>query len=272
MCIRDSPYAGGAGIICENVRNLACVGARARAMVDNLNFGNPEKPEIAYQFRECIKGISDACKTFNLASVGGNVSFYNEDEQRGLAIKPTPVVVCLGVVDSVKGIPKLGFSEGQQIVLVGKPDSRLGGSEYLRAIHNVEGCQMPEVDPEAEKQAVDFVLKAIEQSLIEAAHDISKGGLAVALAEMCIAGGVGAEVDLQGEGRADALLFSEGGVKFVLGTRKADQLKTLAESMNVPIQLAGKACGEELRLSACKKSVQLALEDAISAYAHGIEL
>jgi len=270
-CYLD-PYNGGAGIICENVRNLACVGGRAIAMVDNLNFGNPEKPGIAWQFRECVRGISDACKEFDLASVGGNVSFYNEDEQRGLAVKPTPVIISLGVVDDLGKVPASGFSEREEIVLVGEVDSKLGGSEYLRVVHEVEGCEAPAVDMKAEKKAVDFVLDAIGKGLVSAAHDVSKGGLAVAIAEMCISGKTGADVKVEGEGRADALLFSEGGVRFVLGTRDSAALLKLAGELGVKARVAGKAGGTDVRLSAGGKGVKFSVEKARTAYKGSIRL
>ncbi len=187
-----NPYHGAMGAVAEVVRNLVSVGAEPLALVDNLNFASPERPEVYWSFAETVKGLADAAKAFGLAYVSGNVSFYNEIA--GKPIKPTPVVAGLGKVKLEK-IPSMGLEEGLLIGVVGVTRKELGGSE-LYARLGVDDGTAPRVDLGEEKANAEGILKAIEKGFVSSVHDVSKGGIAVAMAEMSLAGGVGFEVNL----------------------------------------------------------------------------
>lgn len=218
-----SPYDGGAGAVAEACRNIVSVGAEPVAIVDGLNFGNPEKPEIFWQFKEAVRGIADMCRALNIPCVGGNVSFYNEDEVMGRAVKPSPIVVALGVVEPLSKVVTMPFKEaGDEILIVGRTFREMGGSEYYYAIHGIEGGKPPAVRFELEKKALKFVLEAAKRGLLKAAHDCSKGGVAIALALMSIKSGLGADIDATAisaeEMRLDELLFSESHSRFIIST------------------------------------------------------
>lgn len=193
-CYLD-PYLGGVHAVCEGARNVACTGARPVAITDCLNFGNPEKPGVMWQFVMAVKGISDACTALATPVVSGNVSFYNET--KGTAIYPTPTVAMVGVIDDPSRAVTMGFKgEGDVIVVLGDTREELGGSEYLYLVHGLERGAIPAIDPRKEADLCGLLVDLNGRGLIRSAHDCSEGGLAVALAECSIAGGVGAEVDL----------------------------------------------------------------------------
>ncbi len=244
-CYLD-PYNGGAGAVAEACRNVVSVGAKPIAIVDCLNFGNPERPEVFWQFKETVRGIADMCRALNLPCVGGNVSFYNEDEVTGKAVKPSPVIVTLGVIEQLDKIVTLPFkSPGDEILVVGETFRELGGSEYYYAIHGINGGKPPVVRFEREKSALTFILKAIERGLIKAAHDCSKGGLAVALALMSIKSGLGVNCDISAvpaeEMRLDELLFSESHSRFIISTDsvRAEKCMELAGELGVNMSRVG---------------------------------
>ncbi|WP_099211739.1 phosphoribosylformylglycinamidine synthase subunit PurL [Thermococcus henrietii] len=187
-----NPYHGAMGAVAEVVRNLVSVGAEPLALVDNLNFASPERPEVYWSFAETVKGLADAARAFGLAYVSGNVSFYNEVVDR--PIKPTPVVAGLGKV-KLEGIPHGAFEEGLFIGVVGLTKPELGGSELFARL-GVEGGLAPRVDLEEEKANANGILEAIRGGLVRAVHDVSRGGLAVALTEMAVAGNAGFTADL----------------------------------------------------------------------------
>ncbi|WP_258083223.1 phosphoribosylformylglycinamidine synthase subunit PurL [Thermococcus thermotolerans] len=187
-----NPYHGAMGAVAEVVRNLVSVGAEPLALVDNLNFASPERPEVYWSFTETVRGLADAAKAFGLAYVSGNVSFYNE--VAGKPIKPTPVVAGLGKV-KLEEIPEMGLDNGLLIGVVGVTKAELGGSELFSRL-GVEGGLAPRVNLDEEKVNSEGILKAIRKGLVRAVHDVSRGGLAVALVEMAIPGKVGFTVDL----------------------------------------------------------------------------
>ncbi|AHL23346.1 phosphoribosylformylglycinamidine synthase subunit PurL [Thermococcus nautili] len=187
-----NPYHGAMGAVAEVVRNLVSVGAEPLALVDNLNFASPERPEVYWSFAETVRGLADAARAFGLAYVSGNVSFYNEVVDR--PIKPTPVVAGLGKV-KLEDIPSGAFEEGLLIGVVGLTKPELGGSELFARL-GVEGGLAPRVDLEEEKANANGILEAIRRGLVKAVHDVGRGGLAVALAEMAVAGNVGFTADL----------------------------------------------------------------------------
>lgn len=245
-CYLD-PYNGGAGATAEACRNVASVGARPIAIVDCLNFGNPEKADVFWQFRETVRGISDMCKILQTPCVGGNVSFYNEDEVTKNAVKPSPVVVALGVLDTLKKVITLTFKNvNDSIILLGKTFPEMGGSEYYYSIHHIEGGIAPKVDMQREKDTMDLVLLAIKKNYVNAAHDCSKGGLGAALSIMSIKSNLGIEINLSKINaenmRLDELLFSESHSRFIVTTPKSkvNHLLKLAKSRGVPAYHIGR--------------------------------
>nr|MDO8091491.1 phosphoribosylformylglycinamidine synthase subunit PurL [Candidatus Sigynarchaeota archaeon] len=248
-CYLD-PYNGGAGAVAEACRNVAAVGARPLAIVDCLNFGNPEKADVFWQFRETVRGMSDMCKVMQTPCVGGNVSFYNEDEVTKKAVKPSPVVVALGVLGTLKKVITLTFkSVGDPIILIGETLPEMGGSEYYHSIHHIEGGVAPKVDMQKEKKTIDFLLSAIQKNYVNAAHDCSKGGVGVALSLMSVKSSKGVEVDLGKTGaeniRLDELLFSESHSRFIVTTPKSkvNDFLELAEKWGVEAHHIGNVSG-----------------------------
>ncbi|MGQ9719783.1 MAG: phosphoribosylformylglycinamidine synthase subunit PurL [Candidatus Jordarchaeum sp.] len=248
-CYLD-PYNGGAGATAEACRNVTAVGARPLAIVDCLNFGNPEKPDIFWQFKETVRGMSDMCKVLGTPCVGGNVSFYNEDEVTKRAVKPSPVVVALGVLDTLKNITTLTFKNiNDYIVLLGETFPEMGGSEYYYSVHRFEGGIAPKVDMWREKNTMELVWSAIKNNYVNAAHDCSVGGLGVALSLMSIKSNRGIDIDLSMANtknlRLDELLFSESHSRFIVTTPKSniDVLLEFAKSRNVPAFHIGNVSG-----------------------------
>ncbi|MFZ2493422.1 MAG: phosphoribosylformylglycinamidine synthase subunit PurL, partial [Thermoanaerobaculia bacterium] len=208
-CYLD-PFEGGKQAVAEAARNIATSGGRPVAITDCLNFGSPERPEIMWQFAECIRGISEACLALDTPVVSGNVSFYNETE--GRAIYPTPTVGMVGLMESDRAGAPLAFPEADlEVVLLGSTANELGGSEWQQLFAPAALALPPRVDLDREKSLIELLLSLHDAKLLRSAHDLSNGGLAVALAE-CSTGGIGCHVDLAGHADAlDAvsLLFSE---------------------------------------------------------------
>ena len=172
------------------MRNLACSGAKALAVTDNLNFGNPNKPEAYFMLKECVKGLADACSYFDVPVVGGNVSLYNEHGDG--AIDPTPVVSMVGLIDRADQVTRSYFEQaGQSIVLIGGLPHELGGSYFLQTQHNLKDGTVPDINLDAEAKLQDFLVSQSKNGRIAAAHDISEGGLLVAIAEMLLENGGG---------------------------------------------------------------------------------
>ena len=242
-CYLD-PYRGGAIAVAEACRNLSCTGAEPIAITDCLNFGNPEHPEVYYQLEWCIRGMARACRVLGVPVVSGNVSLYNET--RGRSIYPTPVVGALGLLEDVMLHRSIAFGEpGERVVLLGASGVRgkardLAGSEYLETIHGTVAGR-PSIDLDIERGVQLVCRRAIEAGMIGSAHDCSDGGLAVALAESCIAGGVGFYGDLKVRGRWDAALFGEAQSRIVvsLPSDKLDAVAALAAGSGVPITPLG---------------------------------
>jgi phosphoribosylformylglycinamidine synthase len=251
-CYLD-PFVGSQIAVAEAARNLTCSGARPLAITDCLNFGNPEKPEIGWQFKQSIEGISQACRQLSIPVISGNVSFYNESF--GKPIYPTPVIGMVGLIEDVNLVCQPQFSQaGDLIVLVGDTKGELGGSEYLRTVHGLVAGQPPSIDLEEEKANQQFCRQAIKRNLINSAHDCSEGGLAVALAECCILGSIGATVNLsplnncQSEFEQARLLFGEDQSRFLLSLpeRNFKLLKNLSESLEVKLEIIGKVGDDRL--------------------------
>lgn len=212
------PEVGGRIAVAEAARNIVCSGAEPLAVTDNLNFGNPEKPEVFWQLEKSADGMSEACVTLNTPVIGGNVSLYNENAKG--AIYPTPVIGMVGLVHDIDHITTQGFkAEGDVIILVGETKAELGGSELQYVLEGAAAGRPPEIDLATEKKVLDAVLGAIQKGLVASAHDLSEGGIAVAVAESCISGRLGAEVSLTTDLRADHLLFSESQSRILLSAK-----------------------------------------------------
>ncbi|BBK31134.1 phosphoribosylformylglycinamidine synthase [Stella humosa] len=243
------PVQGGRQAVAETWRNLTAIGARPLAITDNMNFGNPEKPEIMGQFVGCIQGMAEACRALDYPVVSGNVSLYNETE--GRAILPTPAIGGVGLIDDVANAVRVAFpGEGEAIVLLGRTDGWLGSSIYLREILGREDGAPPPVDLAAERRAGDFVRDLIADGLATACHDCSDGGLGVAVAEMAMASGIGAEIaPPAGAVRLDAWLFGEDQARYLLTTRDADAVLAGAVAAGVPAARIGTTGGRELTVA-----------------------
>ncbi|WP_188578797.1 phosphoribosylformylglycinamidine synthase subunit PurL [Azorhizobium oxalatiphilum] len=246
------PFEGGKQAVAEAWRNLTAVGATPIAVTDNLNFGNPEKPEIMGQVVGCVKGIGAACEALDFPVVSGNVSLYNETNGQG--ILPTPTIGGVGLIDDLEQSMSLAFkAAGEAIFVVGKTEGWLGSSAYLSTVCDREDGAPPPVDLVAEKRNGDFVRALIKDGFVTAAHDISDGGLLVAIAEMAMAGRIGASVDGVPAGLpAHAFWFGEDQARYVVtipGGQYAEMIRR-AEAAGVPVTKLGKTGGDKLTFGA----------------------
>lgn len=257
-----NPYVGAVNAVAEAVRNLAAVGAEPIAMLDNLNFGNPERPERFWQLAECIKGLADAAEFFEIPVVGGNVSLYNETviEGKEFPINPTPAIFVLGKVEDVEKVPGVldnKIKEGDVLIITNETKDEMGGSEYYKVIHNTEDGKVPRVDLEKEKNIYEEVREVVKEGLATEAVDCSRGGLAVALAKMAILNNIGLEVDLTSYNknnlREDVLLFSETSGRIILAVREENKDKVLSKLTSAYI--IGKVGGNKLKIKINGKDV-----------------
>jgi phosphoribosylformylglycinamidine synthase subunit PurL len=242
------PYAGTQLALAEAYRNVAATGARPLAVTNCLNFGSPEDPAVMWQFTEAVRGLADGCQQLGIPVTGGNVSFYN---QTGVApIQPTPVIGVLGVHQDVRRRVRSGFAEpGLRIVLLGETRAELGGSLWAWLRHGHLGGRPPAVDLEAERLLADVLVSAIARGLLSASHDLSDGGLAVALAEACLAGGTGCSVTLPAD--PAAFLFSESAARAIVAVRAeaAADFAAACESAGQAATVLGETGGTELAIS-----------------------
>ncbi|MEK4186056.1 phosphoribosylformylglycinamidine synthase subunit PurL [Paenibacillus sp. FSL L8-0494] len=245
------PEVGGRIAVSEAARNIVCSGAEPLAITDNLNFGNPEKPDVFWQMERAVDGMAEACRVLDTPVIGGNVSLYNENTTG--SIYPTPVVGMVGLVADTDHITTQGFKqEGDSILLLGVTKAELGGSEFQYAVHGVTEGRPPALDLVTEKKLLNAVLTSIRGGLVRSAHDLSEGGLAVALAESCISGGIGANVELSANGlRSDVALFSESQSRIVLtaAPERAEELKAAIAASGVPVENIGTVGGDRLRVN-----------------------
>ena len=258
-CLLD-PYQGAVLAVAESARNVACAGGMPVGATNCLNFGNPERPEIMWQFARCVEGIGDACRALNLPITGGNVSLYNETD--GLAIQPTPVIGVVGVVDNAAHtLGRVFRHEGATVVFLGESRAELGGSEYLKLVHQRVAGEPPALDLAAERALQQFLVSAITDGLLESAHDCAEGGSAVTLAECCFeSGGIGLDVSLPPVGVDDdmsdemmlaATLFGETASRVVVSVAESQtaQLLSRAGDAGVPARVVGRTAGSRFRLS-----------------------
>jgi phosphoribosylformylglycinamidine synthase subunit PurL len=249
FCLLD-PRTGGALAVLEAARNVACTGARSLALVNCLNFGNPEHPEVMWQFAEVVGGMADACRALGFPVIGGNVSFYNESG--GADIHPTPVVAVVGLIERLdRPIPPAALAPGNRVVVLGATAGELGGSEWAAGRHGLLGGMPPSADLAAGARLHGLVAELVGDRAVAGVHDCSDGGLAVALAEMAIAGGCGFAV--AAEGGLAALVpavacFSESANRVVLAVDEArvDEILGRAAAAGVPAMVFGTAGGDRL--------------------------
>jgi phosphoribosylformylglycinamidine synthase subunit PurL len=278
FCYLD-PYRGAMLAVAESARNVACTGAEPIGATNNLNFGNPERPEIMWQLAEAVRGIGDACRFLEIPITGGNVSLYNETE--GEAIYPTPVLGIVGLIeDADRVVTRLFRSAGAAVVLLGENRGELGGSEYLASLHDTVAGAAPTLDLTRERALQKLVIRAIREELIESAHDCAEGGLAVTLAECCFDTTFGVSVDIAAVSgddsafRAHATLFGESASRVIVSVRpeKLGALQTMARELGVPVQELGATGGERItiRLDG-KPEIDMLRRDAEELWATAIE-
>jgi phosphoribosylformylglycinamidine synthase len=252
FCYLD-PYEGAAIAVAESSRNVVCSGATPIGLTNCLNFGNPEKPEIMWQFEQAVCGMGDACLYFDIPVVSGNVSLYNET--KGEAIFPTPTVAVVGLIEDQSKVMTAGFKQaGHCIGLIGFTMEELGGSEYLKVLFDRNEGKPPVLDRKHEKQVQEFCLELIQKGLIQSAHDCSEGGLAIAVAESCFSAkeeALGATLELESTLRGDALLFGETQSRIIISFPEelTDQIEDLALSYPVDFSLIGKTGGSQFTVS-----------------------
>ncbi len=267
------PRTGGSIAVAEAARNVACTGARPRAITNCLNFGNPKRPEVFFQFREAVAGMGEACRVLETPVTGGNVSFYNESPLG--AVYPTPVIGMVGVLDDLQHATGARFvTAGHSILLLGDNTDEIGASEYLRWIHGTVAGAPPRCDLSVERRLIDALLEAIQAGCISAAHDCSDGGLAVTLAECCImdsATMMGAFVDLTPWQHLPlrALLFGEAQGRVVVSSPDPDAVLRAARRHGVPASRIGHVTGDgQLTLEVGGRAFTSSLADLGDAY-HG---
>jgi phosphoribosylformylglycinamidine synthase II len=278
FCYLD-PYRGAMLAVAESARNVACTGAEPIGATNNLNFGNPERPEIMWQLAEAIRGIGDACRALGVPVTGGNVSLYNETE--GDAIYPTPVLGVVGLIEDVARVTtRLFRSPGATVVLLGENRGELGGSEYLARLHDTVAGAAPQLDLAREKALQDLVVRAVREGLVESAHDCAEGGLAITLAECCFDTPYGVTVDVPAVEavppafRVHATLFGESASRVVVSVRPAqlEALGAMAERFGVPWAAIGSTGGSRVTINVDGATVvDVDVKDAETRWATAIE-
>jgi phosphoribosylformylglycinamidine synthase len=250
------PYRGGKTCVDEMCRNLVAVGARPHSFTNCLNFGNPEKPDRLWLFREAVRGMGEVAKALNVPTPSGNVSFYNEAPSG--AVLPTPTLLGCGIVRDIRKCVTSDLKrEGNTLAIIGATRPEMGASEYYR-LKKGRSRKVPDVDIQALRAGMEVVIGGIERAAIVACHDISDGGLAVALSEMCIGGDVGAEIDLtkMERLRSDIRLFSESNSRWVVEVRKGKE-KQLPKDRKTKVARLGTVGGDSLMISSGRTLLDL---------------
>jgi phosphoribosylformylglycinamidine synthase len=266
-----NPYKGGMIAVCESARNVVCTGAIPIAITNCLNFGNPYNPEMYYQFAEAVKGIGDACRELNTPVTGGNVSFYNLSKD--YAVFPTPVIGMLGLIENSDEILTSYFKDdNDSIYLLGYNKAEIGGSEFLKVVHNLIKGDAPDIDLKNEKSVHSLVIELNKQKLIKSAHDISEGGLAVALAECCIINTkklIGCEIKINFNHRLDFELFGESQSMIIVSCNSADENKLceLSNKFGVHCIKLGTTGGDSFKIN---EIIELKLNSVFDSYYNSI--
>ncbi len=247
-----NPKEGTKIAVAESARNIVCSGGLPLGVTNCLNFGNPYKPEVYWQFAQAIAGMGEACRHFDTPVTGGNVSFYNESPET--AVYPTPTIGMVGLVEDLKHITTSFFKdEGDVIYLLGEDKEELGGSEYAKVIHNKVAGESPTINLDEEKKLQDTLLNLIRKGLIKSAHDISEGGIVSALAECCIINQekqIGCEVEIPIKSRKDFSLFSESQSRIIISVSK-DKIAELEPELklsNIKFTKLGVVSGSSMKL------------------------
>ena len=256
------PHAGAQLAVAEAARNVACAGGQPIGATNCLNFGNPQRPEIMWQFGEAVKGMGAACRALDLPITGGNVSLYNETD--GRAVLPTPVIGVVGLIENAETVIGRAFrGEGDAIVLLGENRDELGGSEYLSVMHGLVRGRPPVLDLVREAALQTMLVRAVADGVIRSAHDCSEGGLAVTLAECCFDTSMGADVDVAAVTAATpdfsdiATLFGESASRVVISVSqdRMAELAALAKSHGIPATVIGSVGGDRIRISISGRNV-----------------
>jgi phosphoribosylformylglycinamidine synthase len=267
-----NPREGTKIAVAEAARNIVCSGGVPLAITNCLNFGNPYKPEIYWQFANVVEGMREACIYFNTPVTGGNVSFYNESPEA--AVYPTPTIGMIGLVEDLNDVTTSYFKEtGDFIYLVGEDKEEMGGSEYLKVVHTKVVGDSPQIDFNKEKLLHDSILSLINKQLINSAHDVSEGGIACCIAECCIINEdnkIGAEVTIPIKTRADFSLFSESQSRIVVSVspRNKERFESVLREFVQPFQYLGKTGGESLKIN---DSIDLNLDKIADLYYNTIQ-
>jgi phosphoribosylformylglycinamidine synthase II len=248
---RLDPYVGAQLALAESYRNVATTGARPLAVTDCLNFGSPEDPAVMWQFAQAVQGLVDGCTELGIPVTGGNVSFYNQTGDT--PILPTPVVGVLGVIDDVTRRTPMGFTpqmEGHQVYVLGETRDELSGSEWAHVVHGHLGGRPPKVDLAAEKELADILVNASRDGLIDAAHDVSDGGIAQALVESCLRGGAGARLWVPDGLDPFVFLFSESAGRVIVAVPRSEEVRftDMCTARRFPRAKIGVITGDELEL------------------------
>ncbi len=267
-----NPYRGGAIAVAESARNVVCSGAKPIAITNCLNFGNPYDPEIYYQFKNTVLGIGDACRAFDTPVTGGNVSFYNESPSG--AIYPTPVIGMVGLINDVSHITTSWFkNDGDFIMMLGTIKGELGGSEYLKLVHNLVAGDAPTIDLPFEKRVHNACLEAIRKGIVNSATDISDGGLAVAIAEACISNPdkpIGASIYISRKLRNDVLFFGESQSVIILtiNENRLLEMERIASKNIIPCVTIGRVKDNgRLRMN---RIIDVSLDEIKTVYTNAI--
>ncbi|MBN8571789.1 MAG: phosphoribosylformylglycinamidine synthase subunit PurL [Ignavibacteria bacterium] len=268
-----NPYKGGMTAVCESARNVACTGSTPLAITNCLNFGNPYNPEVYYQFTEAIRGMGDACKLLETPVTGGNVSFYNQSKD--YAVFPTPSIGMIGLLEDYEKMVTSNFKdEGDAIVLLGNNSNNgIDGSEYLNTIHNLINGDAPDINLEEEKKLIDTLIETADKKLLKSAHDISDGGLAVALAECCIidrSNPIGCKIRFDYNSRKDFALFNESQGRVVVSASKdnLEKLSSLCEKNKLDFAVIGETIMNSFELN---DEVRTTPEELSNAYFNSLE-
>jgi phosphoribosylformylglycinamidine synthase II len=269
------PYLGACSVLAECCRNIVAVGAEPIAFLDHCQFGDPNDEEIFWAFSRAVEGMADFAKAFPIPCVGGKVSFYNQDEQTHKAIKSSPVVTVLGLIAEAHDIMKMGLGNlGQTIIMVGVTRPELGGSEYYHALGRT-GNVPPALDFDLEVRTDRSILECVRRGLVSACHDVSKGGLGVALAEMAVASGKGASIDCtiiqENKMRDYELLFAETNSRFVLSTSRPSEALEALSKANVPAASIGMVEGDSLSLQLNSANLDCPLDALRSTYTNSLQ-
>jgi len=286
LYVLQDPREGARIAIAEAARNLTCSGARPLAVTDNLNFGNPHNPELFWQLRESVEGLAEGCREFGTPVTGGNVSLYNQSPAG--PIDPTPTVGMVGIIDDAKHVTTQAFKSAGDVILLAGPvldpaagDLSLGASHYMKVVHGQKAGRTPRLSFDLEKRVQSAVLALIRAGLVKSAHDCSEGGLAVALAESCIGGKLGATVELPSGPALDkypahaaraALLFGESQSRIILSVAPENADRVLAElaTANIPHSRLGTVGGEALTITAHKATLSSALSKITPTWSDSI--